>query len=140
MCNSNYKEIESGMNTATLTRATHSYNHQLKEHIMSSDVSKFTDAVYQKKQNYDFGKTDFTRRELKILLTIDGKKSVAEVACLLASDADTLMPDFARLVKLGLIQTEGGIISAGISDVLISEVVESDRKFTIGRLSTAIVA
>ncbi len=128
------------MNTANHPCATYSHNHQLEDHIMSSDVSKFTDAVYHKKQNYDFGKTDFTRRELKILLAIDGKKSVAEVASRLSSDVSTLMPDFARLVKLGLIQTEGGIVSAGISDVLISEVAESDRQFTIGRLPTSIVA
>ncbi len=107
---------------------------------MGSDMTKFTDAVYQKKESYDFGKTEFSRRELKILLTIDGEKSVAEIAEKLSSDSTALMPDFARLVKLGLIQTEGGIISAGVSDVLFNDTPDSEIKYTVARLSTAIVA
>ncbi len=107
---------------------------------MSSDMTKFTEAVYQKMESYDFGKTEFSRRELKILLIIDGKKSVAEIAETLSSDSTVLMPDFARLVKLGLIQTEGGIMSAGISDVVFNDTSDSEIKYSIARLSTAIVA
>lgn len=107
---------------------------------MSSDMTNFIDAIYHKKESYDFGKTDFTRREIKVLLSIDGQKSVAEIAELLALDIRALMPDIARLVKLGLIQTEGEIISEDISNVFINDTSEPSSEYTTARLPAALVA
>ncbi len=107
---------------------------------MSSEMTNFTDAIYHKKESYDFGKTDFTRREIKVLLSINGKKSVAEIAELLVIDIRVLMPDIARLVKLGLIQTEGEIIFKDISDVFINDSSEPSSEYTIAKLPAALVA
>ena len=107
---------------------------------MSSDMTRFVDAIYHRKENYDFAKTEFSRRELKILLAIDGGKSVAEISALLSTDTSVLVPDFAKLVRLGLIQTEGGIISEGTSDLIYFDPPETKAKYTRSRLSFALMA
>ena len=88
---------------------------------MSASMTRFSDAVYHRKERFEFGKTIFTRRMLRVLLLIDGEKSVSDISETLNTNAYNLMPDFAKLVKLGLIQTEGGIISAGIADLIYSD-------------------
>lgn len=108
---------------------------------MSANMTRFTDAVYHRKERYDFGKTVFTRRMLKVLLLVDGERTVSGVSKILSTDSYALMPDFAKLVKLGLIQTEGGIISAGISDLFYSEPPsQPSSEFTMTRLSTTVTA
>ena len=107
---------------------------------MSSDVTRFSDAVYHKQSSYDFGETLFTRRELKILLLIDGDKSVADIASTLSTDINTLMADFIKLVKLGLIQTEGGIVSSGISDLILDDSPVILSEYTITRLPATTAA
>ncbi len=84
-------------------------------------MTRFSDAVYHRKDKYEFGMTVFTRRDLKVLLLIDGKKTIAEISGILASDVSSLVPHFVRLVQLGLIQTEDGSISAGVDDLILSE-------------------
>jgi len=84
-------------------------------------MTRFSDAVYHRKDKYDFGMTVFTRRDLKVLLLIDGKKTVAEISGILASDTSSLTPHFVRLVQLGLIQTEDGSVSAEVDDLIFSE-------------------
>lgn len=107
---------------------------------MSTTMTKFSDAVYHKKEMYDFDKMEFSRRELKILLLVNGSKTVADISTLLSEDYSTLMPDFARLVQLGLIQTEGGIVSAGTSDIMYNSRPGTAAEYTIARLPTSIVA
>ncbi len=103
---------------------------------MSSNMTRFTDAVYHRKDRYDFGKTIFTRRMLKILLLVDGKKTVANISTILSIETNSLIPEFSNLVKLGLIQTQGGIISAGVSDLFYEESVAPQSEFTMTRLPT----
>lgn len=107
---------------------------------MSSNVMKFSDAVYSRQSSFDFGRTEFTRRELKVLLAIDGDKTVAQIADLLSSDAATLMTDFAKLVKLGLIQTDCLITSAGVSDLIFNDTPSPTAEYTIARMPSAIIA
>ena len=107
---------------------------------MSSDVTGFSDAVYHKQSSYDFVETIFTRRELKILLLIDGTKSVADIANALSMDIATLMADFIKLVKLGLIQTEGGIVSSGISDLILDDSPVVLSEYTVTRLPATAAA
>jgi len=92
-----------------------------KEQAMNRDMIRFSDAVYLKKEKYDFESTEFTRRELKVLLLIDGTRTVSEIAELLSADPYPLMPSFAKLIMLGLIQTDGGIISGGVNDIFFSD-------------------
>lgn len=107
---------------------------------MSSDMTKFSDAVYHKKDRYDFGETIFTRRELKILVLIDGEMSVADISASLLTDISTLMGDFIKLVQLGLIQTEGGIVSTGIADLTFEASPIIPAEYTITRLPSTAAA
>ncbi len=94
-------------------------------------MTRFSDAVYHRKDRYDFAMTVFTRKDLKVLLLIDGRKTVAEISGIFASDASALMPQFAKLVKLGLIQTEDGSITAEATDPVFSERPSVTAGFTI---------
>ena len=107
---------------------------------MSVETTTFADAVYHKKDRYDFEETLFTRRELKILLMIDGNKSVADIAQSLSTDIATLMAEFIKLVKLGLIQTEGGIVSTGSSDLIFDNSSIIPSEYIISRLPTTAAA
>ena len=107
---------------------------------MSSDMTKFSDAVYHKKDRYDFGETIFTRRELKILMLIDGEKDVSEISTSLSTDISTIMADFIKLVQLGLIQTEGGIVSTGLSDLTFDDSPMILSEYTITRLPSTAAA
>ena len=82
---------------------------------MGSDMTRFTDAIYHRQDWYDFEETVFSRRMLKILLLIDGKRTATEISETLSIEPHTLMPEFAHLVELELIHTKTGIISAGVS-------------------------
>lgn len=88
---------------------------------MNSNMIGFSDAVYHRKDKYDFGMTIFSPMDLKVLVLIDGKRTVSEIAGILSSDAYSLMPQFVKLVKLRIIHTEDGIISAGAADLVFSE-------------------
>lgn len=101
---------------------------------MSSTMTKFSDAVYHRRDSYDFAMTVFSRKELKVLLLIDGKKTISAISRLLETDAHSLMPQIVKLVKLGLIQTEGGIISSGATDLIFSEKNTLPMEYTITRL------
>lgn len=108
---------------------------------MGSTITKFSDAVYHRQENYDFGVTEFTRRELQLLLTIDGIKSVSEISALLSQDYASLMPDFAKLVRLGLIQTEDNIISTEMTDLIFNESDDTSTvEYTIARMPTGFTA
>ncbi len=107
---------------------------------MSSNMTRFTDAIYHRKNRYDFRETVFTRRMLKILLLIDGRKTVSEISRILSIETYHLMPEFAHLVKLGLIQTEGGLFSAGVADLFYSDSAENQPEFTMSRLSSSAIA
>ena len=107
---------------------------------MSSEMTKFSDAVYHKKDRYDFVETIFTRRELKILMLIDGEKDVSEISASLSTGISTLMADFIKLVQLGLIQTEGGIVSTGLSDLTFDDNPIIPSEFTITRLPSTAAA
>lgn len=101
---------------------------------MDSEMTKFSDAVYHKKNRYDFGETIFTRRELKILILIDGEKNVSDISAALSSDISTLMGDFIKLVQLGLVQTEGGIVSTSTADLTFDNSPIIPTEYTITRL------
>lgn len=88
---------------------------------MHSTTTKFGDAVYYKKEYYTFGPTVFSRQELRILLNIDGEKTVSDIANILHTKTSAITPDFARLITLGLIQTDEEIISSDISDMFYEE-------------------
>ncbi|MEE4243055.1 MAG: hypothetical protein V2I36_16455 [Desulfopila sp.] len=88
---------------------------------MSTTMTRFSDAVYQRTENYSFATTEFTRRELRILLLMNGKKTVSAIADILKTDSERLLPDVAKLVRLGLIQTEGEIYSADTAALVFSE-------------------
>ena len=107
---------------------------------MSSDMTKFSDAVYHKKDKYDFGETIFTRRELKILMLVDGEKSVSDISTSLSTGISTLMGDFIKLVQLGLIQTEGGIVSSGTADLIFADSPIIPSEYTITRLPSTAAA
>ena len=107
---------------------------------MSSEMTKFSDAVYHKKDRYDFGETIFTRRELKILMMIDGEKNVSDIAASLSTTISTLMGDFIKLVQLGLIQTEGGIVSTGFTDLTFDTSPIIPSEYTITRLPATAAA
>ena len=79
---------------------------------MDANMTKCSEAIYYKNETYTFGKTEFTRRQLKILLFLDGQRNVGDVADILRTDTSSLMPDFAKLLKLGLIQTDGIKVSS----------------------------
>ena len=101
---------------------------------MAANVIRFTDAVYHRQNRYDFQDTLFSRRMLKILLLIDGKRPVEEISQELSTPIHTLMPEFASLVKLGLIQTKESIVSAGVSDLVFSDANPPPSEFSMTRL------
>lgn len=105
---------------------------------MRTSMTPFSEAVYHRQDFYDFEATEFTRRELKVLLLIDGERTVSDIAQLLATDSNTLMPAIASLVRLNLIQTEQGIVSTGIADLIYSDSEPSPVEFTVARLPTAV--
>ncbi len=107
---------------------------------MNSEMTKFSDAVYHKKDRYDFGETIFTRRELKILMLIDGEKNVSDISTSLSADISTLMGDFIKLVQLGLIQTEGGIVSTGLADLTFTDSPIIPSEYTLTRLPATAAA
>jgi len=71
---------------------------------------------------------------LKILMLIDGERNVSEISTLLSSEISTLMVDFIKLVQLGLIQTEGGIVSTGMADLTFENSPIIPSEYTITRL------
>lgn len=98
---------------------------------MESNVTRFTDAIYHRQDSYDFEETDFSRRMLKVFFLVDGNRTVTEISELLNIDPHTLMPEFANLVKIELIQTKKGIISAGLSGLFSSNKSASQFETTI---------
>ena len=105
---------------------------------MGSTMTKFSDAVYHRQELNKFGEMEFSRRELKILILLDGEKSVSDVAESLSAKPYALMPAFANLVKKGLIQTEGDIISAGDTDIVYSDAASRPNEFTLSRMPAAL--
>jgi predicted transcriptional regulator len=107
---------------------------------MNSEMTKFSDAIYHKKDRYDFAETIFTRRELKILALVDGEKSVSDISTSLSTDISTLMGDFIKLVQLGLIQTEGGIVSSGAADLIFNDSPIIPSEYSLTRLPSTAAA
>ncbi len=88
---------------------------------MSATMTRFSDAIYHRTDNYTFRITEFTRRELRVLLLVDGKNTISDIADILSADPYKLLPDVAKLVQLSLIQTEGEIFSADTTALVFSE-------------------
>lgn len=105
---------------------------------MTSNMTQFSNAVYHRKEKYDFELTEFTRRELKVILLADGKRTVDEISALLGTTPYSLLPDFANLVRLNLMQTEGGIMSSDAADLLFTSSVNPHVEFTLARLPEAV--
>ena len=104
---------------------------------MQSAMTRFSDAVYHMRDLSDLGMTQFSYRELKVLLLIDGTRSVAEVAGLLGTEPSSIVPAFARLIQLGLIQTEESIVSTDTAEVLYEDTAASPVEFTLARIPAA---
>ena len=88
---------------------------------MSATMTRFSDAIYHRTEKYTFSITEFTRRELRVLFLMDGKNTVSDIADILSADPYKLLPDVAKLVQLGVIQTEGEIFSADTAALVFSE-------------------
>lgn len=97
---------------------------------MGLNMTKFTGAIYHRHDWYDFKETVFSHRMLKILLLIDGKRTVAEISEILSIETYTLMPEFANLLEMGLIQTKVGAISSEISSLLYSNTTTPQAEST----------
>ena len=101
---------------------------------MTANVIRFTDAVYHRKDRYDFEEMTFTRRMLKILLLLDGNRTVEEISQTLSTPIHILMPEFASLVRNGLIQTEDSIVSTDASEIVFSDASQTRSEFSMTRL------
>lgn len=95
---------------------------------MSPTANSFANAVYTRHEIYDFSATIFSRRELKVLLMINGRRSVSHIARMLGTGQATLKPVFARLVRLGLIQTEETLVSTDEADLFFERQEEPPAK------------
>ena len=98
---------------------------------MGLNKTGFTDAIYHRQDCFDFEETVFSFRMLKTLLLVDGKRSAAEISEILSIETYALMPEFANLVEMGLIQTKVRVIPAGVSGLFCSNNTEPQAESTI---------
>lgn len=87
---------------------------------MGLNKTGFTDTIYHRQDWYDFEETVFSFRMLKILLLIDGERTTAKISEILSIETYTLMPEFANLIEMGLIQIKTRTISAASSGLFYS--------------------
>jgi len=88
---------------------------------MSPRVNGFSKTVYHRQGSYDLAPTIFSRRELKVLIMVNGRRSVSHIAKITGTDPATLKPVFARLVQLGLIQTEDTLVPKDETDLFLDK-------------------
>ncbi len=96
-----------------------------EEKYMRPTVTSFSNAVYHRPDRYHLPATIFSRLELKVLLMVNGRRSVTYIARLLGTNSTALKPVFARLVKLSLIQTEDTLVSTDEADLFLEKKEEA---------------
>jgi hypothetical protein len=108
------------------------------EKAMSTTMTRFSDAIYYRTEKYTFRTTEFTRRQLRVLFLMDGKNTLSDIADILSADPYKLLPDVAKLVQLGLIQTDAEIFSADTAALVFSEKPRPRFEYAIlGKPATA---